>query len=90
MAAIGRNEPCPCGSGRKYKKCCLATGGGAPYTQADRDIALQRLPGSVHADDVFGRRPSTIPSAQPADQQLTSSGTHARRSQPFPVLANRA
>ncbi len=20
----GRNEPCPCGSGRKYKKCCLA------------------------------------------------------------------
>lgn len=20
---IGRNEPCPCGSGRKYKKCCL-------------------------------------------------------------------
>ena len=21
---IGRNEPCPCGSGRKYKHCCLA------------------------------------------------------------------
>ena len=20
---IGRNEPCPCGSGRKYKKCCI-------------------------------------------------------------------
>src|SRR5258708_4831673 len=20
----GRNEPCPCGSGRKYKHCCLA------------------------------------------------------------------
>ena len=20
---IGRNEPCPCGSGRKYKRCCL-------------------------------------------------------------------
>lgn len=19
---IGRNEPCPCGSGAKYKKCC--------------------------------------------------------------------
>ncbi|MCG8482885.1 MAG: SEC-C domain-containing protein, partial [Clostridia bacterium] len=18
----GRNEPCPCGSGKKYKKCC--------------------------------------------------------------------
>jgi len=21
---IGRNEPCPCGSGRKYKLCCLS------------------------------------------------------------------
>src|SRR5438105_1534893 len=20
----GRNDPCPCGSGKKYKKCCLA------------------------------------------------------------------
>ncbi|MDA3791373.1 MAG: SEC-C metal-binding domain-containing protein [Desulfobacula sp.] len=19
---VGRNEPCPCGSGNKYKKCC--------------------------------------------------------------------
>lgn len=26
----GRNEPCPCGSGKKYKKCCgsISTGGG--------------------------------------------------------------
>jgi hypothetical protein len=23
-AKIGRNEPCPCGSGKKYKKCCGA------------------------------------------------------------------
>jgi hypothetical protein len=22
--STGRNEPCPCGSGRKYKRCCLA------------------------------------------------------------------
>jgi len=21
---IGRNDPCPCGSGKKYKKCCMA------------------------------------------------------------------
>jgi len=25
---IGRNQPCPCNSGRKYKKCC-----GNPATQ---------------------------------------------------------
>jgi len=23
---IGRNDPCPCGSGKKYKKCCLKNG----------------------------------------------------------------
>lgn len=25
--AAARNDPCPCGSGLKYKKCCLKTGG---------------------------------------------------------------
>jgi hypothetical protein len=23
MAKIGRNDPCPCGSGKKHKRCCL-------------------------------------------------------------------
>jgi hypothetical protein len=32
----GRNGPCPCGSGKKYKRCCLARG-----------IRIQRLPGGV-------------------------------------------
>ena len=28
---VGRNAPCPCGSGKKYKKCCLGKdGGGLP------------------------------------------------------------
>jgi len=24
QAKVGRNDPCPCGSGKKYKQCCLA------------------------------------------------------------------
>jgi hypothetical protein len=24
LAKVGRNDPCPCGSGKKYKFCCLA------------------------------------------------------------------
>ena len=24
MGQVGRNQPCPCGSGKKYKRCCLA------------------------------------------------------------------
>ena len=23
---VGRNDPCPCGSGKKYKNCCLGKG----------------------------------------------------------------
>ena len=30
----GRNEPCPCGSGKKYKKCCLLTKTQAPTVSA--------------------------------------------------------
>lgn len=26
MEQVGRNEPCPCGSGKKYKKCCAVFG----------------------------------------------------------------
>ena len=24
VTKIGRNEPCPCGSGKKYKRCCMS------------------------------------------------------------------
>lgn len=23
LAKVGRNDPCPCGSGKKFKKCCI-------------------------------------------------------------------
>ena len=26
QAKVGRNDPCPCGSGKKYKQCCLKKG----------------------------------------------------------------
>jgi hypothetical protein len=28
---VGRNDPCPCGSGKKFKKCCLDASRDAPY-----------------------------------------------------------
>ncbi len=33
-AKIGPNDPCPCGSGKKYKKCHGGTGPGGPAVQA--------------------------------------------------------
>jgi hypothetical protein len=36
MAKIGRNEPCPCGSGKKYKRCCQTVVAPAPQPPALR------------------------------------------------------
>ena len=38
--SIGRNDPCPCGSGKKYKHCCGAAGGDASSAKYDRIRAL--------------------------------------------------
>ena len=36
MDKVGRNSPCPCGSGKKFKKCCLNTlGRGISYQLND-------------------------------------------------------
>jgi hypothetical protein len=36
---VGRNESCPCGSGKKYKVCC----GAAPETESPQILAWRRL-----------------------------------------------
>lgn len=45
MASIGRNDPCPCGSGKKYKACCLdrdeAQRRGAPEPEMDETLSLR-------------------------------------------------
>ena len=52
MAKIGRNAPCPCGSGKKYKKCCLplqersSSQKNISYSEADIDD-LDMLSNSV-------------------------------------------
>ena len=43
-AKIGRNQPCPCGSGKKYKHCCLAT-----------DQASVSKPPATHMNTPTGR-----------------------------------
>ena len=49
---IGRNEPCPCGSGLKYKKCCLLPS--APSAVIDLSPAqLVEARGQAFAADDF-------------------------------------
>ena len=41
MDKIGRNEPCPCGSGQKYKKCCMAKDEVYESRRRDEERAVQ-------------------------------------------------
>ncbi len=38
---VGRNDPCPCGSGKKYKKCCLARDEAAPQPAVGTPVAAE-------------------------------------------------
>ncbi len=40
MAKIGRNDPCPCGSGIKYKKCCIGEFDKVAQTAAQQNIRI--------------------------------------------------
>jgi hypothetical protein len=41
MAKINRNAPCPCGSGKKFKKCCLQTEKETQPTKTYHDHCLE-------------------------------------------------
>ncbi len=64
MAKTGRNEPCPCGSGKKYKQCCLA-----------KDEAAARAARPAQPAAPPARRPSLASYFQVSDDadQLTKA-----------------
>jgi hypothetical protein len=47
MAAVARNMPCPCGSGRKYKQCCLR-GAANPRLGAPHGTPLRTIDATGH------------------------------------------
>jgi tetratricopeptide (TPR) repeat protein len=57
MAKIGRNDLCPCNSGKKYKKCCMASDEAA--ARAARPAQLTAVP---------ARRPSLAGYVQEHDE----------------------
>lgn len=40
---VGRNDPCPCGSGQKYKKCCMLASQLFTQEEADRYFRLHKI-----------------------------------------------
>lgn len=60
MAKTGRNDPCPCGSGKKYKRCCqekdeaAASASLETARQATRSRARAELDALAAAGDLDG------------------------------------
>jgi tetratricopeptide (TPR) repeat protein len=61
MAKIGRNDLCPCNSGKKYKKCCMASDEAAARAARPAQAAAQ-------PDPVAAYLPSLISSGQEHDE----------------------
>ncbi len=53
----GRNDPCPCGSGRKYKECCLS-----------KDEAAARSAREAAAEAAAAEAPAEAPHAAARDK----------------------
>lgn len=51
MGKIGRNAPCHCGSGKKYKKCCLSLQEGTRSTAPPAPPPKWKLPAGIVFDD---------------------------------------
>jgi tetratricopeptide (TPR) repeat protein len=52
MAKPGRNDPCPCGSGRKYKKCCLPLHEESRAKQQQEAGGVSLTPGFTDLDEL--------------------------------------
>src|ERR1700690_3933552 len=82
MAKIQRNEPCPCKSGKKYKKCCGSeTTSGSPVKRRERHIR-------VYTDETGNSGNNLFDSGQPyfwtgtlaseVDLETEGIATHAK------------
>lgn len=70
----GRNEPCHCGSGKKYKHCCLTKD-----EEADRELRARQAgaePSSPPPEEK--RAPRTAPPGHAADQPWKRTGQPTR------------
>ena len=69
----GRNDPCPCGSGKKYKHCCWGKEEKKSYTPAGkRRFKATVLSASSSTQHIFGQSASTqgIPQEVPEPGSL--------------------
>lgn len=53
---LGKNDPCHCGSGNKYKKCCLAKDDAARIAELNAAAAAAKATHEGEATEADGKR----------------------------------
>jgi len=51
---IGKNEFCPCGSGKKYKKCCMLKQQNTEEEKSFEDVGNDIYDDDIYDDDIYG------------------------------------
>jgi hypothetical protein len=88
MKKIGRNDPCPCGSGKKFKKCCESKmlGGRFMATKIENSQAvlpkkMSQLTGLFQtkvseivkpSDTMRSLKPSSPPEGKPSEDDIST------------------
>lgn len=70
MGKVGRNDPCPCGSGSKYKKCCLPKDREKGYVKGSSpgfEDRIERIPDIAEVDAQTGAPRSLSPTPRLPD-----------------------
>jgi len=61
MEKVGRNDPCPCGSGKKFKKCCESKMLGGRFMATKAPTTPSKLAGLFQARVTENLRPADLP-----------------------------
>ena len=62
---VSRNDPCPCGSGKKYKHCCLPKEVAARQTRSSPTIIDPHGKPKKRPSTPSALWPSTVPTTRP-------------------------
>lgn len=74
MTKIGRNEKCQCGSGKKYKKCCLQNGDGASKTEKVIIDASTMIHNLSIKNGFINQRNTTVSYSELLNEFIATSG----------------
>ena len=89
MKKVGRNDPCPCGSGKKFKKCCERTMLGKRFrvTKIEAPKTTQDAPENKAMSGFFQKNVTPIaPTKKEKPSSLKEKGVQKKEKESQPNL----